>query len=343
MKKYLNIAIITILIASCNLDKENLNNLNQTIQVRNNNADMPVYLRGNITSKTIILIVHGGPGGNGYQYRQGEWAINLEKKYAIAYWDQRGQGMSQGKYKANKITINQMVEDMNAVVKVLKTKFGENTKIYALGHSWGGTLSAKYVTTKDYQKNINGWIEVDGAHDLKKNKIESVKRYITIANEQIAANNHINEWTEILNWVKTIDTTNISKMETNKLNDKGYKAQKWLREDKVLNKLSKKDTPNSPINPLTSKITGNFTNSMLANEISETALTNELHKITIPVLILWGKYDIVVPMALGYDTYNKISSTNKKIVIFEKSGHTPMLYEWQKFNNAIIGFIEHSN
>ncbi|MCF6241853.1 MAG: alpha/beta hydrolase, partial [Bacteroidales bacterium] len=121
--KYLYITLFALIFFSCS-KQEDLYKLNETIYVRNDGADMPVYIRGNITSKIIILIVHGGPGGNGLEYRDGFWTVDLEKKYAMAYWDQRGQGMSQGHYNQSDVTISKMVEDMDAVIKVLKAKYG---------------------------------------------------------------------------------------------------------------------------------------------------------------------------------------------------------------------------
>ncbi|UTW62765.1 alpha/beta hydrolase [bacterium SCSIO 12741] len=94
------------------------------------------------------------------------------------------------------------------------------------------------------------------------------------------------------------------------------------------------------INPLTSYMAGNQTSSKLNDEIESTSLTSELHKVTIPTLILWGEYDFVVPPSLGYDTYNHISSSVKKIVTYPKSGHSPMNNEWVPFNQAVIEFVD---
>ncbi|MFK8046387.1 MAG: alpha/beta hydrolase, partial [Crocinitomicaceae bacterium] len=66
----------------------------------------------------------------------------------------------------------------------------------------------------------------------------------------------------------------------------------------------------------------------------------DLNKITIPSQFLWGKYDFVVPPAVGVDAYNRVSSVNKEIIIFEKSGHSPMSNEPVKFANSIIDFVE---
>jgi len=59
---------------------------------------MPAYLYGNFDSKTFIVLLHGGPGGNGLEYRSGKYAEMLEEQFAMVYWDQRGQGNSRGNY-----------------------------------------------------------------------------------------------------------------------------------------------------------------------------------------------------------------------------------------------------
>ena len=156
MKK-LSVLLLALLSIGCGR-QEIRQNLDDTIWVRNQGADMPVYVHGNLESKVIMLVVHGGPGGNGPEYRSGSYAEDLENKYAIAYWDQRGQGMSHGKYATEEITIETMVDDLRAVILVLKEKY-KGTKVFVYGHSWGGTLTAKFMVTSDYQNLADGWIE----------------------------------------------------------------------------------------------------------------------------------------------------------------------------------------
>lgn len=341
--KYLLVLLIGLLLFSCS-KKQDPNQLDDIIYVRNKGADMPVYMHGNITSGTILLIVHGGPGGNGLEYRSGLWTVDLEKKYAVAYWDQRGQGMAQGHYNRSEVTIAQMADDMNAVVKVLKAKYGNNTEVFALGHSWGGTLTSKYMITDDWQHNLAGWIEFDGAHDMPKNDIESVKLFIQVANEQIAAGNSVKDWQGILDWATKIDTNNITPQQSLEINQKGFEVEGWLKADGVLQKPEKggNEEPyfSGQENPVTSTLTGLFTNGMLNDENSKYSATPELHKITIPCLFIWGKYDFVVPPSLGWEAYNLVSSPEKTFVLLEKSGHSGMDNEWEKTKNAIITFID---
>jgi len=312
--------------------------------VRHAGADMPVYIRGNLNSGVILLIVHGGPGGNGLEYRTGKYTVELEQKYAVAYWDQRGQGMSQGHYNEEDVTIAMMADDMNAVVNVLKEKYGKDKSIFALGHSWGGTLTSKYMITKDYQFNLKGWIEADGAHDLPKLYIEDVKMFLNDAGEQIQLGNSVNEWTEIQTWASQIDTNNITYDLRGEIYSKSGDAMQLLSNAGFIESGGDGGnyyTPFGPENLLTSYLIGLKTYTLLEDEVEQYSATDDLYKVEIPTLVLWGKHDYIVPPALAYDTYNNISSQHKKIVIFEHSGHSPMdNVDWEDFTNEIVEFIE---
>ena len=69
-------------------------------------------------------------------------------------------------------------------------------------------------------------------------------------------------------------------------------------------------------------------------------MTDRLNEVEIPSLFLWGKYDFVVPPALGEDAYNLVNTTEKELVIFERSGHSPMFDEPVLFTEKVKGFVE---
>jgi proline iminopeptidase len=340
---YLIIGIVILTFFGCKKSTD-LTQIEETIYVRSNGADMPVYLRGRVGSGIVILVVHGGPGGNGLEYRAGKYSEEIEKKYGVAYWDQRGQGMSQGTYKKSEVTVDNMVFDMNAVVNTIKLKYGSAIRVIALGHSWGGTLTAKYMVTAGLQYNLDGWIEADGAHDIPRLNKAAIEKFKSEAKTQIALGNNTSNWEEILIWANAFDTNFITNENGGDINKKAGEAEGWLLEDNFIQAGEEGGIKNSllfgPTNLLTSTVTGIQMSSLLHNEVEEVALTNELKKVTIPTLILWGKYDFVVPPALAYDAFNTISSTNKKIVIFEKSGHSPMDNEWEAFTKEVTIFIE---
>lgn len=319
-------------------------NLDETVWVRHQGADMPVYVHGNIDAKVILLVVHGGPGGSGPEYRSGSYAEDLESRYAVAYWDQRGQGMSQGKYDASDLTIETMVEDLRAVILVLNKKYA-GSKVFVFGHSWGGTVTAKFMVTADYQNLAAGWIESNGAHDVPKLNKDAIQMFKTVSTDQIDAGNNVSNWQDILDWANGVDTNNITDDIGSEINSRGQGTDKWLEEDNVINPSEEGGIRSSVLightNPATSGLAGNYTaNKLEQNGIEEVALTQELNKVTIPSLFLWGRYDFIVPPSLGEDAVREVSSTDKELFIFEKSGHSPMNNEWEAYNAAIVQFIE---
>ena len=91
--------------------------------VTNDEAIMPVYLRGNLESDAIILFLHGGPGGNASQATFIPSFRDIENSYAIAYWDQRASGLSQGNPGQSTYSVEQFVEDTYFIVEALKLRF----------------------------------------------------------------------------------------------------------------------------------------------------------------------------------------------------------------------------
>jgi pimeloyl-ACP methyl ester carboxylesterase len=80
--------------------------------------------------------------------------------------------------------------------------------------------------------------------------------------------------------------------------------------------------------------------SFIEEEFGKLNFTPQLSKIKIPSLIIYGKYDFVCPPILGQIMYNNISSTDKELIIYEKSAHSPMGHEIGKFKNDVTQFIE---
>jgi len=68
-------------------------------------------------------------------------------------------------------------------------------------------------------------------------------------------------------------------------------------------------------------------------------LSADLPTITLPTLVLHGKYDMSVPYPVGVSYYDNISSTEKEIISFETSGHQLYQTEPDLFATAVLNFI----
>jgi pimeloyl-ACP methyl ester carboxylesterase len=72
--------------------------------------------------------------------------------------------------------------------------------------------------------------------------------------------------------------------------------------------------------------------------IFDYAYRERLPEIEIPVLIVWGREDLLVPVGDAF-RYAELIGANARIEIFEDTGHAPMLERPSRFNALLCGFF----
>ncbi len=92
-----------------------------------------------------LVIVHGGPGASHDYFLP--YLLPLARHNRLIFIDERGSGKSQKLEDASGYTVENMVEDVEAVRQALGLG-----KISLLGHSYGGALAQAYALK--YQKNL---------------------------------------------------------------------------------------------------------------------------------------------------------------------------------------------
>src|SRR6056297_1168647 len=107
--KMLLMHFFLLLIASC--QQEDGNRIDEVLHVRHKGADMPAYVHGNADKNVFLVVLHGA-GSYGLAFRDGAFTESLEEEYVMVYWDQRGQGMSQGHYDPPGDLVGLMAEDV---------------------------------------------------------------------------------------------------------------------------------------------------------------------------------------------------------------------------------------
>lgn len=68
---------------------------------------------------------------------------------------------------------------------------------------------------------------------------------------------------------------------------------------------------------------------------------DDLDKITVPTLIIWGKEDKVTPYFVG-EKFNELIK-DSILVGVEKCGHAPMMEKSDEFNNSLTEFLKNNN
>jgi len=338
--KAVALAIIILCLNACSNDTD-LNNLSETIYVRHKNADMPAYIKGNASEKVFLITLDGGPGGFGLGF-VGTAFSKIEENYGVVYFDQRGSGMSQGSYANEDISLDLLVEDVLALVRVMKLKYGNDSRYFLLGHSWGGTLGT--ATLLKDQSDFSGWIEVDGANNPSGLYDQYIETFTTTANTQIALGNSLEFWEWVLTSVAEVDPIS-NKDDFFKLNSMSFELEATLQKDNFLNNRdngSESDGIIFQYNLLTAFWNLSQIQNILVDEkclFQSLDFTNQLPEIIVPSLFISGEYDMVVPAVSAQRAFDNIGSDIKELRIFERSGHSPIASEPERFAEEVLQFI----
>ncbi len=100
--------------------------------------NLPVYIRGKLKPKTVLLYIQGGIAQNGINFGRSDypnWKNSQEEKVAIAYYDERGLNRRINHIDTSKINESQVLEDILCIAQNLKDKY--QAEVYLLGHSLG--------------------------------------------------------------------------------------------------------------------------------------------------------------------------------------------------------------
>jgi pimeloyl-ACP methyl ester carboxylesterase len=300
---------------------------------------MPLYVKGNIKSGVFILFLHGGPGASAFYDEFGSFFSEIESKYAVVYWEQRGSGISQGNAPEKSINIPQYHQDIDKVLALLNYLYNK-PKIFLMGHSWGGGLGSSYLTysSETNFNDIKGWIEIDGLHNVQESFLRSSQFVIDYANQQMQQN-HNSDWQSVLNFYASKTTQDLLHYPNTDQHAKYVQKCGGYWYTKTYNYAS--------LNNIFFSCSTGFDFLSNNNYIHQQSLESflqpyiNLNKITIPSLILWGRHDGAIPVELSIDAFNNIGTPapDKSIFIFENSAHSPYIEEKSLFNQKVIEFV----
>ena len=322
-------------------------NLSQRFFLEHDGANMPVTVEGNTASKTLIVMVHGGPGGNG-QFYNNEWDFftdPLEERFGVVYWDQRASGSSTGEFDESLLTIDQMVLDLEALVDLLEYRFGDDIAVFLMGQSYGGTLGSAFLTKGDNQMRINGWINVAGATDWPAYGVEVRDRLATIAREQIALGRRVEDYGRVLAYCESIaDLTETTLDMDGDLNGYAYEIRPWLVDDGVVarppdGRSSLRNALFTNFDPLLALQNADQVNGPVFDSFEDDVYDEALRGVRTPALYISGEYDAVVPKAIVRRAFEAHGGPKEYLNLL-RSSHSPMANEPEEFLDAMIGFVE---
>ena len=320
-----------IIFSNTLIARETSEGIDKEFQVKSGGTELYIKVRGKEINNPVLLYLHGGPGEvNGPLLFQAYAGPELEKHFVIGYLHQRNTCLSP-EAPVETLTITQFVEDVDNVVSFLKEKF-QKDKIFLLGHSFGGGLGYLYLL--EHEVNIKKFVSAGGAFStapIEENGYQAVMDLAKKANNQEA--------------VKRLETLGPSPYET------FQEGMVWrMLGMRILEEMNDGITKNlqmskvmsikgiESIDPEWMKKSMVIASTMW-KELGTIDLEEKVKKIGIPMLLIAGAKDIMVPFRIlerGYKNYGG----QKEFLILEKSNHMMFVDEPDLFVSKAIEFFQ---
>ena len=258
-----------------------------------------------LVEKPVCVLLHGGPGADHSGYRP--WLSPLAEFLQLIYVDHRGTGRS-AEVPLETCTIEKFADD----IEELRRYLGIKTWI-VVGHSFGGMWALTYAV--HYPSSLSHLILIDTApsYDFLKEAQEHAERWGTTDQKRVwkeVFEGKISTKEEYLKWYEIM-----LPLYFRKYNSKIGRAMlsRMRSSEKVSQYMWKNVMPNYDIRP-------------------------RLNEITIPTLILAGKYDWITPVSQSKLLASNIR--NPELVTFRNSGHHPFIEEQRLFIKTVLDFLE---
>lgn len=272
-----------------------------------------------------LMIVHGGPGAS-HDYLL-PYLLPLARRHRLIFIDERGSGRSERLENAALYTVENMVEDVEAVRKALGLG-----KVSLLGHSYGGVLAQAYAFK--YQQNLTHLI-------LGGTFYSTAEMNKVLAHEKQA--------------MPPDEFKKLDDLEKAGLFDKGKSWEKGRYPDDYA-KLAWGDgyfpflyqrhpDPNyDPVSGNTStswdlyrEMWGSHGEFIIDGNLKSVEYADKLPGIKVPTLVICGDHDESDP-SLSRFMHEKIAGS--KLVVLPQSGHMAFVDQPNLYINAVNDFLQ---
>jgi len=262
-------------------------------------------VRGTSTGRPLVLI-NGGPGFDHTQLLvvPGAWD-RLGQNRPLVFYDQRGTGHSFALKPGASDTLEDQVSDLEA----LRVHLGAET-LDLLGHSSGGSIAIAYASRHPAQ--VAHLVLVD-SQPPKPADLRDLLGEV---------------FPDILERQRSLDAAR-------KRGDPDAVAEsRRLRRMMLFYSPETRDLylTGAKQLPFSTQV-----NALLSEDIERRDFTADVKTFRMPVLVVTGRFDLVVPTATAFATQRQIPGS--VLATFERSGHLPFVEEPEAFAREVESFL----
>jgi pimeloyl-ACP methyl ester carboxylesterase len=283
------------------------------------NGDVQYLLiRGVDRKQPVMLFVHGGPGMPA-MFLAHDFQRDLEGEFVVVHWDQRASG------KSFKRTVDQvqlstslLLSDMDAVIDYLRGTLDAH-RVWVVGHSHGSYLGALYA--RRHPEKVCAFVGVGqvvgGSHSertraIQEEFLQSQLESLGLAPDTVINDSNLEELL-FLTGGELYGETSYSPLLMS-----GLMAPEYSLFD-VLNVARG----------------SSFSSKSMVYDMPRDLLASEW-QFDVPVAMIMGRHDMVTPIQLSKEYYERIEAPTKAWYVFEKTSHFSHYEKPRKFTEALV-------
>lgn len=238
---------------------------------------------------------------------------NLRKHLKMYFVDMKWFSKDYAAENLDNVTIESIVQD----VEQIRVALGLEMPLI-MGHSIHGTIATEYV--KKFGHQVSGLIVIGSPAEWG-NATYNEKAVVLWASASSKRKRLQEE-----NWGKVKELDRLNGQEEASASYNNMSPQYWFDPEYNAGWLWKDMTVHSEV-----------TQHLFTKVFHEYDMFDPPKAIAVPVFVGLGKYDYVIPHTLWRSSYECIPDF--KLVLFEKSGHTPQLEETELFDRKLLYWI----
>lgn len=303
-----------------------LGGVGQSIRIRSADPSLPV-----------ILFLHGGPGVC-ERHQVLKYHSGLSGAATLVCWDQRGSGLSYSrKLDPKAMTVSRMVDDAQELVTLLQRRFCRD-KIIIVGHSWGTLLGT--LLAHRYPEGVWAYVGMGQFVNGPENEAMSYAFVRTEAEKRgdkkaIRALDRIGA--PVKGHYRNLDDLMVQRNLMTKYGGGTFEGRDSLVSSLVIPLLK---SPEYSLLDLKKFSDGAyFSLKALWEEVVDFNLFQEVPELSMPVYLTEGRHDQNTPIPIAQRWFDALKAPYKEWIWFERSAHTPMVEEHEKWGADLLRII----